>query len=234
MIGAVDIKLKVPELQHDSYVDRYQSHSINLMAVCMANKIFTYTFIGFPGCAHDARVSIGTFIIIFHFYLLDENHFQVFSHSLLYRNIEKYGKRKYFPNDNCCIIGDSAFPLRTWLMTPFKGRNINRMQKHHNYCLSSSRVNIENTFAFLKGRWARLKYINTYSISKAIEICTAACVLHNFCLLNKDEWELESIEINDEDESIILYEENDKIAFKLGESRRNEIARSLYSNIPNN
>lgn len=64
-----------------------------------------------------------------------------------------------------------------------------RIQKNHNYCLSADRVVIENIFARIKGRFRRLIYINAYSISKCVEIAVAACVLHNFCYMNKDEWD---------------------------------------------
>lgn len=60
-IGAVDgthIKVTVEATQHDSYVDRYMDHSINLMAVCNADRVFIYIFAGFPGSAHDSRVKI--------------------------------------------------------------------------------------------------------------------------------------------------------------------------------
>lgn len=59
-IGAVDgthVNIKVPLNQHDSYTDRYHQHSINLMAVCTHENLLTYVYIGFPGSAHDSRVS---------------------------------------------------------------------------------------------------------------------------------------------------------------------------------
>jgi hypothetical protein len=78
-------------------------------------------------------------------------------------NIEQFGKHTNFPREEYHLIGDSAFPLRSWLITPYSRRNnLTRREKHHNFCLSGDRVCIENTFGILKGRWARLQYINTY------------------------------------------------------------------------
>lgn len=75
-------------------------------------------------------------------------------------------------------------------MTPYKrNQQLNRMQRNHNYWLSAAIVNVENVFARIKGRWRRLVYINAYSISKCVEIATAACVMHNICYMNKDQWE---------------------------------------------
>lgn len=59
VIGAIDgthIPLKVPEEQQDSYLDRKFQHSIIVQGIC-TKKIYTNLFVGFPGCAHDARVS---------------------------------------------------------------------------------------------------------------------------------------------------------------------------------
>ncbi|XP_044270364.1 putative nuclease HARBI1 [Tribolium madens] len=210
VIGAVDgthINVKVPSHQHDSYVNRYQNHSINCMAICTSQKLFTYVFVGYPGSAHDSRV---------------------FSNSSLVRHIEQYGKQKYFPRDEYALIGDSAFPLKPWLMKPYSRRNnLTRKERHHNFCLSSDRVCIENAFGILKGRWARLKFINTYSISKAIEITTAACILHNYCYMNDDQWE-EEIEIdhdNEEEEYV-----DDREAYRLAKEKRDNIATFLFNN----
>lgn len=152
---------------------------------------------------------------------------QVFSNSSLARHVEMYGKNTYFPR-NYHIIGDSAFPLRTWLMKPYMRRNnLTQMQKLHNYKLSADRVCIENTFGILKLRWARLKYINTYCIAKAIEITTAACVLHNFCYRNEDQWD-ECVMMNDADDED--FPENDREAYVMGEEKRDAISEQIFLN----
>jgi hypothetical protein len=60
-LGALDGahgNIKISKEQHDSYVDRYLSHSINIMTICTAKINVTYTFVGFPGSAHNSRVNI--------------------------------------------------------------------------------------------------------------------------------------------------------------------------------
>jgi len=72
VVGAIDgthIFVKVEKDQQDSYIDRYRRHSINLMAICDSNTLFTYTFVGFPGSAHDSRVSNGQLNNIYFVYL---------------------------------------------------------------------------------------------------------------------------------------------------------------------
>ncbi|XP_018566332.1 putative nuclease HARBI1 [Anoplophora glabripennis] len=170
VIGAIDgchIDCTIPQGQHDSYQDRRLNHSITLQGISSSSRIFINIFVGFPGSVHDARV-------------LNE--------SGLIRRIQEMGPSKYFFN-KYHLLGDSAYPCKSWLMTPYRdtGR-LTRQQKRHNYSLSKGRVVIEHVFGQLKGRWAILKHINTYSIKKAVEVITSCCVLHNFCLFVNDDF----------------------------------------------
>ncbi|KAK4886383.1 hypothetical protein RN001_002654 [Aquatica leii] len=205
VVGAIDrtkINIKVPKTQHDSYVDRYHNHSITVIAVCTAHNIVTYLFTGFPGSAHDSRV---------------------FSYSLMARHIEEHGPAKYFPNRDDHLLGDSAFPLKEWMMTPYRDNpNITRDQRRHNYLLSADRVAIEHTFGLVKGRWRRLFFINTYSVSKAVEIANAAFILHNLCYMHGDEWPDPYEEENEE----AAFVQNRADRF-LGEDKRNRICAIL-------
>ncbi|XP_031354778.1 protein ALP1-like [Photinus pyralis] len=214
VVGAVDgchINVTVPESQHESYADRYQQHSINLMGICSSGKIFTYVFIGYPGSAHDSRV---------------------FSASPLVSYIQRYGSQKFFPTPEHHLIGDSAFPLKQWIMTPFKKHNnLSSIEKRHNYLLSADRVCIENAFGILKGRFRRLKFINCYSISKSVEIISASCVLHNFCYINHDKWTTEFEDNKQTIEDGVLHRDFDRQQFALGKEKRGRIANILSNNV---
>lgn len=151
----------------------------------------------------------------------------MFSNSLFVQKIQSYGSRIYFPTDDDHIIGDSAFPIKSWLMVPYrKNQNLTRVQKWHNYRLSSARIAIENVFGLIKGRWRRLLYVNTYSISKAVEIITAACVLHNFCYMVQDTWTEEII--NDLWEGDQIMNNNEQEA-RLGRAKRDHIAHIIFN-----
>lgn len=92
-----------------------------------------------------------------------------------------------FCSDNHHLLGDSGYFLTPWLLTPYERRGIlNKKQKLYNKKLSGTRVLIENVFGLLKGRWRILKYIDVYSIEKAVKIIISCCILHNFCILNRD------------------------------------------------
>lgn len=61
-----------------------------------ADAKFVNVFIGWPGCSHDARC---------------------FSNSPIYESLENGTD----PHHVMVILGDSAYPLRPYLLTPYKG-----------------------------------------------------------------------------------------------------------------
>ena len=98
---------------------------------------------------------------------------------------------------DCFILGDSAYPVKQWLMTPFKGE-VTGGKSTFNYELSKSRQIIECAFGRLVERFRRLKFLQFKEISTCIKICIAATTLHNFCLsLTDDEEEQYTPEFND-------------------------------------
>ena len=71
-----------------------------------------------------------------------------------------------------------------WLLSPFRdnghltGPQINYNGKH-----ARTRQPIERAFGLLKGRWRRLKYVEMENVQEVPSVVSAACVLHNFCLI---------------------------------------------------
>ena len=88
---------------------------------------------------------------------------------------------RVFSNDMQHIIGDSAFELSMHMLVPYRGTNLNRRQIKFNTVLSKTRVVIENAFGLLKGRFRRLKYIDS-NLENIPLIIQCACILHNFTL----------------------------------------------------
>lgn len=119
---------------------------------------------GHPGSVHDQRI-FGQLEIAT--YLNDE---------------EK------FPFDNH-LVGDSAYTLHEHLLVLFKDNgHLNAAQKHYNFCQSSARVVVERCFALLKGRLRSLMYcLPMTRVDLMAEYIVACCVIHNICILNKDE-----------------------------------------------
>lgn len=163
VIGALDsthIQIRPPKEHPQTYVNRKGYHSIVLQCVCREDMRFTHCFAGWPGSCHDSRVLKNTD---------------------LFQNAQHLCQGGH-------LIGDGGFPLKEWLMTPFRDNgHLTDRQKHYNYCLSSTRQVIERSFGLLKGRFRRLQNIDVCTVQAAVEVCISGCILHNICILQADE-----------------------------------------------
>lgn len=80
------------------------------------------------------------------------------------------------------LIGDSAYPLLTWLMKGYQDRgNLTAAQLHFNYRLSHARMVVEKAIGHLKGRFRCLLIRNETSLNYLPAKIAACCVLHNLC-----------------------------------------------------
>ena len=95
VICAVDgshIPMIAPSVDECAYVNRKQFHSINMQAICDANLIFQDVVARWPGSHHDS------------FILQSSNIYDRFEN-------DEFG--------DCWLLGDSGYPLKKWLITPF-------------------------------------------------------------------------------------------------------------------
>ena len=128
---------------------------------------FLNVYTGWPGSVHDARV---------------------FAHSTLYQlGTDKKllpDMRKVIEGTEVSpyIIGDSAYPLLTWLMKPFPhNSSLTTEQRQYNYRICRARIVVKNCFGRLKTRWRRLLKRLDADVDNIPNIITACCVLHNMC-----------------------------------------------------
>ena len=169
-VGAIDgchIPIAAPVGNHTDYYNRKGWYSMILQGVVDANYCFLDIYIGWPGSVHDVRV---------------------FVHSPIYKRVTE---NCLLPNKTLSIdgvdvplyfIGDSAYPLQTWLMKPFPQSGIlTRDAQQYNYRLSRARIVIENAYGRLKARWRRLMKRNDMHVDHIPVVVAAACVLHNMC-----------------------------------------------------
>nr|XP_011453793.2 putative nuclease HARBI1 isoform X1 [Crassostrea gigas] len=178
VIGAIDgfhIPIEAPLQNASSYYNRKKFHSIILQGVCKNDLLFTDINVGWPGRVHDAKV------------LRNSNLWEA--------GFEKCAHGRYH------ILGDAAYPLKQWLLTPHRDNgHLNQQQRRYNLQLSSKRQVIERAFALLKGRFRRLKYLN---IKKEMDMCqtvVCTCILHNICILQNDRLDdIINVDSDDED-----------------------------------
>lgn len=81
------------------------------------------------------------------------------------------------------ILGDSGYPLRTWLLTPFNDPEPDTPEYRYNTFHKNTRVKIECCNGVLKSRFrCLLKHrMLHYAPNVACKIISACVVLHNIC-----------------------------------------------------
>ena len=84
------------------------------------------------------------------------------------------------------VNGYAAFPLKTYLMRPYHGRNISLERRIFNYRLSRARNMVENAFGILTSRWQIFKRSISLHPNKVDAIVLTTCILHNYLLQPPD------------------------------------------------
>lgn len=141
-----------------------------MQAVVDHSYKFIDIHVGWPGKVHDARV---------------------FRHSSLFeiRNQGFFPEKVLNLNNKQVpihLIGDAAYPLLPWLLTPFKGKRT-ELQEKYNYKLSSARMVVENSFGRLKARFRRLLKRCDGQLPFLLDVIADCVILHNICgEINKD------------------------------------------------
>lgn len=170
IVGCVDGSyIPLDYIPDVAYINRKNTPSMILQAVCDHRMVFTSVFSGWPGRVHDSRV---------------------------YKNSDL--ARTILPSlpENYHLVGDAAYPLSPYLLTPYKGKSLPADKEFFNHTLSRNRITIERSFALLKGRWRKLRSVNI-AVDGIPNLITACCVLHNICIVEGDMLEFDEPRIED-------------------------------------
>ncbi|KAK6148549.1 hypothetical protein DH2020_019461 [Rehmannia glutinosa] len=166
-LGALDgtyINVRVPLIDKARYRNRKGDVSVNLLAICNPNMLYTFVLSGWEGSATDSRIlqdaiSQPTDLKIpsGNYYLADNRYTNGPGFLTPYRGV-RYHLDEWGSGSSAPQNYRELFNLRH-----AKARNI-----------------IERSFAVLKGRWAILRSKAFYSIKMQNRIIMACCLLHNF------------------------------------------------------
>ncbi|XP_065575784.1 uncharacterized protein LOC136037168 [Artemia franciscana] len=217
VVGAIDgcdINIICPPDQLDSYRNRKCGHSMVLQGICSSDKKFLDIFVGYSGSAHDARI---------------------YRNSGIFEKADK-NRSDIFLSDSYHLLGDSAYLISEFLLTPFKEPvqgSILGYQTSYNQKHSKTRVVIEHAFGSLKARFRKLHLVDT-EIAFILYVITAACVLHNICETEGDRLE-DNIQANSECDgssdapatSIAAANQPQSQRTSRGVAKREAIARAL-------
>ncbi|XP_011883756.1 PREDICTED: putative nuclease HARBI1 [Vollenhovia emeryi] len=175
--GAIDgkhIVIQAPNKSGSAYFNYKKTFSIILMAVCDADYIFTFVDIGAFGSQSDGGV---------------------FKESTFGQALEsgtiKLPADSPLPNTNSMFpyyfVGDEAFPLKSYILRPYPGKNLDVQKRIFNYRLSRARRTIENAFGILSSRWRILRNNIIANVETVEKIVAATVCLHNFLRIFEQE-----------------------------------------------
>ncbi|XP_061400878.1 putative nuclease HARBI1 [Musca vetustissima] len=205
VIGCIDgthIRISQPIKDSISYYNRKGTYSLVVQTIVDSNMRFIDVFAGYPGRCHDASV---------------------WNNSPIRKAIIN-NEIRILPE--CHLLGDGAYPLETFLMTPYKDNGyLTREQKRFNYVLSSTRVFVEQAFGILKKKFRILNYIEIQNVALAKQIIMACCVLHNIIIENEKTTEeaVEFVEQSDNGSFCPLAEIQRATASQRDEAKRKRI-----------
>ncbi|KAH7940847.1 hypothetical protein HPB49_006814 [Dermacentor silvarum] len=160
VVGCLDgsyIKIQCPDNKVSStYCNRHHHLSLTLQAVCAYKRRFLDTCQGSSSKIHDSRI---------------------FKLSSLSKKLPKL-----CDNNAYHLLGDAAYPLRPYLLTPF--RDYEALSKAHIDFnkFSATRVLIENSFSNLKKRFRQLIYLELRTVEWLNKFIIASCILHSLCI----------------------------------------------------
>lgn len=153
-----------PKHLHQAYFNRKGFYSIVLFASYDSYLSFSYVWTGNPGSTQDATV---------------------LRISDLFSNCNENIRQGYYR------MGDAAFPILRWLVTPFRDHgNLSHQQSLFNKTHNKCREGFERASGFLKCIFRRLFRFKVLDMTVLENNVLAACVLHNICLAEHDECNL--------------------------------------------
>lgn len=165
VMGVIDgtlIHVDAPNIDEPAFVGRNNKHSINAVVVSGPQNQILFVSAKSPGSFHDAR-------------------------ALRVSNLWYTWENGYRPDGdiNSIILGDSAYPLRSWLMPPtvrVANANIARLAAAIELFKTThrrTRFIVERTIGIWKEEFPCLNYMRIKEPSKISTVIYAAATLHN-------------------------------------------------------
>ena len=159
VLGGCRVNFKAVKSIQADYLNDDQ-HCVHLLAICDANKKFLYVDAGFPGAAPDS---------------------QVFESTSFFSALREEPCH-YFPSPNFHVIGDDVYQMDKHVLVPYDDAGTLLPQNgRFNTKLRKTRVRIEQTFALLKARFQRLRFVCA-KVDRIKKLIVACCVLHNIVM----------------------------------------------------
>jgi hypothetical protein len=171
--GAIDgthICIRKPYVgPEDYFYFKSSGYTIQLQAIVDRWKRFLDVAVGMPGSTHDSRVLRRSALYV-----------QAESNTLFEEGMNVDGFTPY-------LLGDGGYPVKQWLMTPYRdarGRANQRsvLDRLYNRRLSRGRSVIENAFGIMKQSFRELLNITDLHVTFVPDVVVCCSLLHNVLL----------------------------------------------------
>ena len=177
-IGALDgwlVPILCPKLSEvnnpGKYFARKGFYALNVQVICDKEKRVTWRSIGQIGSIHDSRAFNITSLAAY-----------------LKRNVQKFIEAGVY------FVGDSAYALRPYLLTPYDNAGPGSKDDVFNYFLSRNRIYVECVFGEVNRRFGIFWRPLEGSLERHVSTIDAALKLHNYIveyrLAHKPNYEL--------------------------------------------
>ncbi|XP_067659984.1 putative nuclease HARBI1 [Haliotis asinina] len=157
VVGVIDgthVRIISPTEHENEYVNRKIFHSLNVQVVFDSDDRISDIIAKWPGATHDSRI-------------LNESGVRLlFDHGII-------------PN-GCHLLGDSGYPCRRWLLTPFINPQAGQGTRY-NSAHRATRCVVERAIGQLKRRFRVLHGEIRLKPEKAAKVITVCAMLHNIC-----------------------------------------------------
>ncbi|XP_045115832.1 putative nuclease HARBI1 [Portunus trituberculatus] len=158
VVGVIDgthVRIVAPKDDKYAYVNRKRYHSINVQVVFDATYKILDIVAKWPGSVHDARI-------------LNES------------GLKMLFEDNYVPQP-CHLLGDSGYPFKQWLLTPYTNRQLAGPQANYNRAHKRTRSVVERGIEQWKRRFHVLHNEVRVAPDKVCKVIYACAILHNFC-----------------------------------------------------
>ena len=152
------------------YFARKGFYALNVQVISDMNKKVIWRSIGQIGSIHDSRA---------------------FSMTYLYTYLVECASA--FMSKGLYFVGDSAYALRSFLLTPYDNPKYPSKEDTFNYFLSRNRIYVECLFGEICRRWGIFWRPLEGSIDRHMHTIDAALKLHNYIV----DYRLHKINVND-------------------------------------
>jgi hypothetical protein len=186
-IGAIDgwiVKIRKPSIKDNvsdtsSFFSRKGFFGLNVVAIVDKKKRVLYRVIASRGAEHDSTA---------------------FKSSKLYGLL--MNKWQWLKEKGFYFIGDSAYSLKSFILTPFDGVRHGTAEDNYNFFQSSQRICVECAFGEIDLRWGILWRPLQFSMKHNTQVIDACMRLHNFIVDFREEHEPSSTGISAVDKNV--------------------------------